>query len=458
MNKCALAIDIGASSGRHIIGYVEDGKIKLQEMYRFKNAFIEKDGHFCWDENALFQNIVEGMKQVKEKGFTPLSVGVDTWGVDYVLVTNKGQTVGNCYAYRDDRTKSVLDLLDEDEIYRETGIAKQSFNTVYQLMATDKEEVKKADRLLFMPDYFHYKLSGKMANEYTISSTSALLNANTNEFSKKMLNMMHMDDHLFKEKPQMPGTVLGCLTEEIQAQVGYNAQVILPPSHDTASAYLSIPAKDENAVYLSSGTWSLLGVELEKAHLTDEQSGFTNEGTYSGHKRFLKNIMGLWMIQNIHRELGEKYSFAQLAQFAEEGKNYTEIVDATDARFLAPKSMIEEIKKALLEQQKPLFKDEKELLSCVHRSLAMCYKNEIEKLEKLMHKTFTSINIVGGGSQNVVLNQLTASCTKRPVYAGPSEGTALGNIICQLIALGEIDNQQQARSMVKHSFEIQKYV
>ena len=453
-----LAIDIGASSGRHILGSVENGQICLEEIYRFPNGASMVEGTLCWDRENLEKHILAGMKKCKEIGKIPASVGIDTWGVDFVLVDEQGTPVAPMVAYRDKRTEQVMDKIDHDELYRLTGIAMQPFNTVYQLMATPKEWLQKAHRCLFAPDYFHYFLSGVVANEFSIASTAALLTAGTHEWDEKVFEMAGIPRRLFPEAPVLPGTCLGELKKDVQAYVGYNCHVIMPASHDTGSAYMAVPAKDENAVYMSSGTWSLLGIETDVPVTCDEAkaAGFTNEGAYGGKVRLLRNIMGLWMLQCVRHELNDQYSFAQMAQMAMES-HYAHTVDAGDNRFLAPDSMTEEVKKALTEQGAPMPETVGDLCKCINLSLAKCYAAAILDLEKLTGKTFTSVNIVGGGSNSEVLNMLTAKATQLPVYAGPSEGTAIGNAMGQMIALGKIKTLQEGRAMIAKSFSIRHY-
>lgn len=453
-----LAIDIGASSGRHILGSIENGCLKLEEVYRFENGAAMQGDTLCWDVESLWQSILTGMKKCKEIGKIPASVGVDTWGVDFVLVDKAGNRVAPMVAYRDKRTEKVLDDVDFPTVYARTGTAKQTFNTMYQLMATPKEWLDKADRCLLVPDYFHYLLSGVMVNEYTESSTASLLNAATGDWDDEVFALAGIPRRLFPDAPKQPGTVLGGLTPSVRDQVGYDCQVILPASHDTGSAYMAVPARDENAVYLSSGTWSLLGLEMDAPNTSDaaRDMGFTNEGAYGGRVRFLRNIMGLWMLQCIRRETGKKYSFAEMADMAMTA-DYPYTVDAGDNRFMAPDSMMDEVKAALRDQGYPEPEDLSQLLCCVNRSLAKCYADAIRDLEKLANKKFTSINIVGGGSQSKVLNQWTADATQLPVYAGPSEGTSLGNVMAQLIALDAIPSLQAGRDMIRRDFDIVKY-
>ncbi len=455
----ALAIDIGASGGRHMLGCVRDGRLTLEEAYRFPNGMVERNGRLCWDVDALWGYILEGLKRCGELGKAPASVGVDTWGVDYALIDRQNRRVSDCVAYRDGRTAPVLDVLSDEWLYRRTGIAKQPFNTVYQLMATPGEELARADRCLLMPDYFHYLLSGVKANEYTDASTGALLNAETRNWDSEVLSAAGIPARLFPEPPSPPGTRLGPLLPEIARAVGFGCEVILPATHDTGSAYLAAPKRDGNAVTLSSGTWSLLGVENGEPVATEaaRAAAFTNEGGYGGAVLLLRNIMGLWMMQCVRRELNDRHTFAELAELAEQGAAYAPVVDVTDGRFFAPASMTDEVKAALAEAGAPAPDGLPELLRCVLHSLAAGYASGVRALERLTGRLFTSLNVVGGGSRNRVLNQWTADETGLTVFAGPGEGTALGNAIAQLIALGEIETLAQARAMIRDSFEVETY-
>lgn len=458
-----LAIDIGASGGRHIIGEIKGARLMLTEIYRFENGMVQQGDQFCWDIDALFAHIISGMQECAKQGIIPDSVGIDTWGVDYVLLDHDGQRIGPVVAYRDNRTDRMDQKLEEtfsfEALYTRCGIAKQPFNTLYQLMATDPELLAQAKRFLFVPDYLHYLLTDQMKVEYTIASTSALLNAQTRDWDADILNAAGIPLSLFPKPPVPSGTSLGRLAPPIRSLVGFDCEVILPASHDTGSAYMAVPAKDESAVYLSSGTWSLLGVENDQPITSTDSmdANFTNEGGYNGSYRFLKNIMGLWMLQSIRREQGKKYTYAQMADMALLGKGYPHTINATDDRFLSPHCMIDEINLALSEQGCPLPANDAELFACINHSLAICYASEIKKLEQLTGKTFTSLNIVGGGSQNLTLNQWTADATGLPVYAGPGEGTALGNLIAQMIAQGELKDLSAARELIRFSFDIKTF-
>ena len=475
-----LAIDIGASSGRHILGHLEDGKMILEEVYRFDNSQIRKDGHDCWDHQALARSVLQGIATCKEIGKIPATIGIDTWGVDFILLDEQGLPCSDMVAYRDARTEGADALVDAavsaDELYARCGIQKMLFNTIYQLAALKKEhpeQLEKAQRLLMVPEYLNFVLTGKMANEYTNATTGNLVNARAKDWDWEVIDKLGLPSRIFG-KLEMPGTALGGLTSTVQATVGFDAQVVLPATHDTGSAFLAVPARDDQAVYISSGTWSLLGVENAEPITTPEAkaANFTNEGGAWYRFRFLKNIMGLWMIQSIRRELngvdyvegkektaswsladyekGRKYSFADLENAAKAASAFAGRVNANDTRFFSPESMIAEVLAAA--DVKPATVGE--LMQCVYASLADCYAKMIRSLSDLTGKSYTSVNIVGGGSKDGYLNKLTAEATGLEVFAGPTEGTAIGNLIVQFIASGELADLAAARACVGRSFDV----
>lgn len=479
MHSCYLAIDIGASSGRHILGYVEDGTIRLEEVYRFDNKQVHQNGHDCWDMDHLWAGILGGLKACKTLGKIPTTIGIDTWAVDYVLLDKDDRPVGDAVAYRDSRTegmdKVVEALIAPAELYARTGIQKQSFNTIYQLMAQKREhpeQLAQAERLLMIPDYFHFLLTGVKRQEYTNATSTGLVNAAEKTWDLELIARLGLPQTLFGPL-SMPGTVVGKLLPEIQQEVGFNATVILPATHDTGSAFLAVPAKDDRAVYLSSGTWSLLGVE-SSAPITSEASraqNFTNEGGAWYRFRYLKNIMGLWMIQSIRRELNgvayvagrasrhatdQQWSFPDLISAAMGAQDFCSVVDVNDSCFLAPESMIDAIQSFCAKTGQPVPKTVGEIMQCVYLSLSRCYKDAIAGLSQLTGKAYTSINIVGGGCQDMYLNAMTAMATGLPVYAGPVEGTAIGNLVVQMIAGTEFADLQSARNAIRKSFDIKE--
>lgn len=460
-----LAVDIGASSGRHILGHLEGDKLVLEEIHRFPNGMQEINGEKCWDYRALFQEILMGMKKCGELGKIPDSVSVDTWGVDFVLLDERDQILGNTVGYRDNRTlgmeEKVYERIPEDALYARTGIQKAIFNTIYQLMAVKEKHpdyLVRAKSFLMVPDYFHYLLCGVKANEYTEASTSQLLNPMTKDWDWELMDLLGFPREIFRQV-QVPGTVLGVLTEAIRQEVGYTCQVVLPASHDTGSAVLAVPSNEPDTVYISSGTWSLMGVEREAADCSMESRAhnFTNEGGYQYRFRYLKNIMGLWMIQSVKAEMekeqGISYTYEALCREAALQK-IASLVDCNDGRFLAPKNMTQEICQACLESGQQVPVTNPETAAVVYNSLAKCYQDTIQEIETLTGRTYQSIHIVGGGSNASYLNQLTAAQTGRTVYAGPTEATAIGNLMVQMLTAGEWKDLDEARKCVFHSFGV----
>ena len=459
-----LAVDIGASSGRHILGWIEGGNLRLEEVYRFENKLVTKNGRLCWDMEHLVEEVLRGLERCREFSKIPDSVGIDTWAVDYVLLDKEGGVLGDTVAYRDSRTQGmdrlVEGLIPAQELYARTGIQKQDFNTIYQLMAVKTQEpelLEQAQRLLMVPEYLTYRLTGKMESEYTNATTTGLVNAQTRTWDWELLDRLGYPRRLFGEL-RLPGTVVGHFAPEIKARVGFDCQVLFPATHDTGSAFLAVPAK-EGGVYLSSGTWSLLGTELPVPVTTEEsrQRNFTNEGGYQYRFRYLKNIMGLWMLQSIRREAGEGVSFNQLEQAARQEASFPSRVDVNASRFLAPENMGEAVRALCRETGQPVPETLGQLVSCVYHSLAQSYAHSIQELAALTGQRYTAVNIVGGGSRDGYLNQLTANATGLPVYAGPTEGTALGNLMVQMLVAGDFPDLAAARKAERQSFPIQEY-
>ena len=424
-----------------------------------------KNGHLVWDIEGLVSHVIAGMAAAKALGLTPTSVGIDTWGVDFVLLNDDGQLVGDAVAYRDSRTEGIDTLLEKtmpfDQHYRLCGTAKQPFNSVYQMMAVLREHPEyreQARDFLMIPEYLSFRLTGKRMHEWTNLSTAALMDVKERTWSTEVRRAADLPDHWFETPIAPPGTSLGSLLPEIAEFVGYDTQIILPATHDTGSAYMAVPARDNQAAFLSSGTWSLLGVELPEPIPTDasRKAGFTNEGGYGYNTRYLKNIMGLWMLQCIRRETGKQHSYAEMAEMAA-ASSYPAYVDAGDNRFLAPESMLDEVKAALREQGDPEPETLGDVIRAVTVGLAVCYKKAIAEMEELTGTHFTSLNIVGGGSQNVTLNRLTAEHTGLPVLAGPAEGTALGNLAAQMIADGTFASLDAFRQALRESADITEY-
>lgn len=450
-----LAIDIGASSGRHIVGWLEGGKLKTEELYRFTNCTESKGGRLVWDTERLFNEVLQGLKTAHIKGYTPKYIGIDTWAVDYALLDKEDRLIGEVYAYRDSRTNKAADavhrIISFDELYKRTGIQFQPFNTIYQLYADKMSgKIVGAESMLMLPDYLNFLLTGVKKQEYINATSTGLVNAETHGWDGNILEPLGFNKKLFGELSQ-PGTVVGEFTEDIQRKLGYNATVILPATHDTASAVLAAPL-DEESPYISSGTWSLLGIEQKTAH-TDEGSrkaNYSNEGSVDCKFRYQKNIMGLWMIQSVKRELGGNVTFAKLADMAK-CKESKITVDVNDRRFLSPKNMAEEIKKAVMSNLGTA-----SIMRVIYDSLAKSYAEAIEELETNTGKKYKTLNIIGGGSRDNLLNELTAKATGKRIITGPTEATAIGNLIMQMIGVGELKDLTDARKIIKRSFEVKE--
>lgn len=468
MVKYYLAIDIGASSGRHILGHMKDGKMFFEEIHRFSNGNITKDGELIWDIEMLFAEIIAGMKKCKEAGKIPVSVGIDTWAVDIVLLDEHDKRIGNVVAYRDSGTKGmdqkVYERIPEDVLYAKTGIQKQIFNTIYQLMAWKEHKSKlyeQAVTMLMIPDYLHFLLSGVKATEYTNATTTQLVSPITKDWDSEMIEALGFKMETF-QKIVLPGTYLGNLTKEIQEQVGFDCKVVVPATHDTGSAVVAVPVEkdhgEKDVLYISSGTWSLMGTELLEADCSEKSKAcnMTNEGGYDYRFRYLKNIMGLWMIQSVKKEVGGVYSFGEICDIASKVE-IASIVDVNDERFLSPANMTEEVKKACAENAMQVPEDLAEVAAVIYNSLAEYYKKTVAEIEELTGKQFDGIHIVGGGSNAEYLNQITAAATGKVVYAGPTEATAIGNLAVQMIAAGEMVDLKDARNCIYQSFPIKKY-
>ncbi len=465
MNQYYLAVDIGASSGRHILGWVEDGKVVLEEIYRFDNGMKKKGDCLVWDHEALFTHIKAGIKKCKEMGKIPKCMGIDTWAVDFVLLDEDDNILGDMVGYRDSRNegmdKEVYHIVKEEELYARTGIQKLIFNTIYQFMAVKKnnpEYMAAAKTMLFVPDYFHYLLTGKKYNEYTNATTSQLVSPITKEWNMGLIEQLGYNKEMFQEIIE-PGTNIGSFRAEIVEELGIDMDVIVPGTHDTASAVLAVPANDDDFVYISSGTWSLLGIERSEADCSSlsKINNFTNEGGYEYQFRYLKNIMGLWMIQSVRHNFEDKYGFAEICAEAEKAKDFPSRVDANDDCFLAPDNMVEEVKDYCRRTGQQVPETLGEIATVVYASLAECYDRTIKGIEESTGRTYGRIHIVGGGANAGYLNELTAKATGKEVHAGPTEATAIGNLMAQMLKLGEFESKEAAREVVHSSFDIKVY-
>lgn len=461
-----LAIDIGASSGRHILGFIEDEQLKLEEVYRFENGIKKVNDEYCWDINNLFLEIKNGIKKCKEIGKIPKSIGIDTWAVDFVLLDENEDILGNTVAYRDDRTEGIMEevfkIIPQDMLYLYTGIQFQRFNTIYQLMAIKKknpEYLKKAKTFLMIPDYFNFLLTGKKVNEYTNATSTQLVNSFDRTWDENILDSLGIKRDIFQEI-ELPKTSLGNLRSELVEEFGFDMEVVLPATHDTGSAFISSVCNDDDSVYLSSGTWSLMGVE-NRFPICVPQSmnyNFTNEGGIDYRFRFLKNIMGLWIIQEVKRMYKDEYSFPELVVKAKEADSFKSFIDVNHDRFLNPEDMIEEIQTYCKETNQDIPKTPGEVAYCVFNSLGISYGESIKELEEIFEKQYKRVNVFGGGCQNELLNQLIADRTNKEVLAGPVEATAIGNIAAQLLSFNKVNNLGEARELILNSFEIKKYL
>ena len=455
MKKYYLAIDIGASSGRHILGSVCEDKLILEEIYRFDNNVKTTSDGIIWDIDSLVNEVINGIARCKEIKKIPESIAIDTWGVDYVLLDENEKEIFPVMAYRDSRTADVPRSSEfpfsYEQLYAKTGIQLQPFNTVYQLWC-DKctGKIDRANHFLMIPEYLSYKLTGVMKNEYTNATTTAMVNAQTKEWDKDIIHALGICEDIFKPL-SLPGSAVAELSNDIQKRVGFNSIVILAPSHDTASAVAACPI-DEKSVYISSGTWSLMGTENRNAILSDEARGanFTNEGGVEYRFRFLKNIMGMWLFQNIRRNVDKKYSYDEMMKMAMES-DFTKVIDVNDESLVCPQSMIDAVNALALGGEMPLG----DTLSCVYHSLASMYAKTVREIENITGKQIESIFIVGGGSKDSYLNALTAKYTGKKVVIGLGEATATGNLIVQLMRDKNI-SLDEARTIVFNSFNIRE--
>lgn len=469
MANTYLAADFGGGSGRVMAGTIENGKLVLEEIHRFQNRQVTIGNHLYWDFLALFQDMKEGMKKAASKGYNVKSIAIDTWGVDFGLIDKHGNLIGNPVCYRDSRTEGLPEeyfkSVNPQEHYKETGIQVMDINTIFQLYSLRKEnspQLEIADKLLFMPDLFSYFLTGVANNEYSIASTSELVNAQTRTWSEKTIAQLQLPRHLFGEIIPA-GTVRGTLKPEIAAETGLGEiEVIAVGSHDTASAIFAIPSTETDKAFLSSGTWSLLGAEIADPILTEEARiyGFTNEGSTGGKIKFLQNITGLWILQRLIAEWksrGEDTDYDHIIGAAA-NESISTVIDVDDKRFTNPVNMENAIKEYCNEHQMQCPTTVSEFVRCVCQSLATRYQKGVEQLNKCLSSPIKQLHIIGGGSQNKLINQLTANALQIPVYAGPVEATAIGNILLQAQTTGEIESKEQLQEILFNTVTPQVYL
>lgn len=466
-----LAVDLGASSGRVMAGKWAGQRLILDEVHRFHTASEQIGRYWHWNIVGLYSNILEGLrKAVQQFGDAIVSVGVDTWGVDYALLDEKGELLANPICYRDGRTEGLIDSLDQrigrERIYAETGIQFMFFNTLYQLAAEQRDQraaFKSAKRLLFLPDLLNYWLSGVMATERSIASTSQMLNPNSGDWSEPILSELGLERSLLGEIVE-PGTRLGPLHERVAADLGGGEiEVVVAAGHDTASAFMALSGNEPNYAILSSGTWSLMGLELDSPNCSAEalEAGFSNEIGYGKSVRFLKNICGMWLLEESRRQWtrqGDDLSYSDIAQMAREAEPLGCLFDPDDPAFATPGDMPKRIADYCRETGQRVPSTVGEIARAIFDSLALKYGYVFRKLARFSPEPLKGLHVLGGGSRNNLLNQMTADAIGLPVLAGPAEATAIGNIAAQMIASGELQDLKAAREMIAVSFPVETFV
>ncbi|MCR5129903.1 MAG: rhamnulokinase [Prevotella sp.] len=473
MNKARkfFAADLGATSGRTILGTIVDGRIEIEELTRFPNNLIETGGHVYWDIFALYNEIIGGLRLVAQRGEKIESIGIDTWGVDFVCVGQDGALLRNPLAYRDPHTFAAIDdylkhVVKREHVYELTGIQFMNFNSLYQLHAMRSEgnvALEQAEKILFVPDALSYMLTDEAVCEYTIASTSQMLDPHRKELSSELLASVSLEREKFG-RMVMPGTPIGRLTREVQRITGLPAvPVIAVAGHDTGSAVAAVPAKDERFAYLSSGTWSLMGIETKKAVINARsyELDFTNEGGIEGTTRFLKNICGMWLYERCRKEWkekdGEALSHAELQLSAMEAEAFRSIINPDDAMFANPSSMVEAIQSYCRQTSQPIPETPAEICRCIFDSLALRYRQVFGWLKEFSPVPLDVLHIIGGGSLNKYLNQMTADACQVVVLAGPQEGTALGNIMMQAKAGNLVNDIWEMRHIIANSLDLQRF-
>ncbi|MDR1406741.1 MAG: rhamnulokinase [Tannerella sp.] len=466
-----LAFDLGATSGRSVLGAFDGVNFEMRELTRFPNTIVQLHGRFYWNVFGLYESLKEGLRTCAAQGITLTSIGIDTWGVDFGYVGADGTILGMPRAYRDPYTEGAPEdffrnALPREEVYRLTGIQVMNFNSLYQLYRAKEQNfapLKAADRILFMPDLLSYMLTGKQVCEYTEASTSQILNPVTRQFETRLLRAAGLPDTLLHPLTD-PGVVIGTLTDTLAEDTGLGkVPVVTVAGHDTASAVLAVPAADPHFAYLSSGTWSLMGVETETPVLTQDsfEKNFTNEGGVEGTTRFLKNITGMWLLEQCRREwtkAGRDYSYPDIVAMAEQAGKSPSTVNPDDPRLANPASMTKAIAAICRETDQPVPQSDAEYVRCIFESLANRYREVLEQLSGMVSFPIEKLHVIGGGSQNTLLNRFTASAVGLPVVAGPSEATAIGNCLMQAKAAGLVKDRWEIRRIVAKSFPMETFL
>lgn len=468
--KYFLAFDLGASSGRAILGILVDGKLELTEIHRFVNQMQRINGHDFWNVFSLFNELKTGLKKcVQEFGIQPESIGIDTWGVDFVHLNKEGLILSLPFAYRDSRTNTSMEdlfaLIPKKEVYAQTGIQFMQFNSLFQLFSMVKDQsslLEVTDAILFMPDALNYLFTGVKKSEFSIASTSQMIIPGTCKWNKELIEKAGIPSHILQEII-LPGTVLGNIQEEVARETGSKpVPVIAVAAHDTGSAIVSVPSSQNNFVYLSSGTWSIMGIESQTPIISEQirQLNFTNEGGVEGTTRFLKNIMGMWLIQEVQRIWegeGAKYSWPEMVELAREAEPFQFLINPDDSMFLNPRDMTQAVRDFCYQTAQGTPRSHGETIRCIYDSLALKYRYTLEQIREVSDQPIEVIHIIGGGANNHFLNQITADSTGLPVVAGPTEATAIGNILIQAKALGYVNSLDEIRQIVANSFGLVKF-
>ena len=468
--KYYFAVDLGATSGRTILGTLADGKLEQEELTRFPNNLIETGGHFYWDIYALYLEMIKGLQIVGKRGIDLSSIGIDTWGVDFVFIGDDDAILRNPMAYRDPHTFGAMEeylshVVPQREVYDITGIQFMNFNSLFQLYAMRKANnsaMQHCKKVLFMPDALSWMLTGEAVCEYTIASTSQMLDPKTGDLSEKLIESVGMKRSQFGRMVQ-PGTQIGVLTEEVQKMTGLGAvPVIAVAGHDTGSAVAAVPAKDKHFAYLSSGTWSLMGIETQDAIISDRsyELNFTNEGGIEGTTRFLKNICGMWLYERCRKEWPEEVrqlSHPELQGSAMQVEAFRSIINPDDKAFANPPSMIEAIQQYCRETNQAVPETPAEICRCIFDSLALRYRQVFGWLKEFADFNLTVLHVIGGGSLNKYLTQFTADACGVEVLAGPQECTAIGNMMLQAKASGDVSDIWAMRQIIANSVEMVPY-
>lgn len=472
MNKrYFLAFDLGASSGRAILGTLANNKLELTEIHRFVNQMQLINGHYFWNIFSLFNELKTGLKKcVREFGIQPESIGIDTWGVDFVHLNKEGLILSLPFAYRDSRTNSSMEdlfrVIPQEEVYAQTGIQFMQFNSLFQLFSMVKDQsslLEITDSILFMPDALNYLFSGVKKSEFSIASTSQMIVPGICKWNYELIEKAGIPTNILQEII-LPGTILGNIQEEVASETGSKPiPVIAVAGHDTGSAIVSVPSILNNFAYISSGTWSLMGIESRNPIVSDQtlQLNFTNEGGVDGTTRFLKNIMGMWLIQEVQRIWngeGTVYTWTEMVDLARKSEPFEYLINPDDSMFLNPRDMTQAVRDFCYQTAQGTPHTHGELIRCIYDSLALKYRYTLEQIKEVSDQPIEVIHIIGGGANNHFLNQLTADATGLRVIAGPTEATAIGNILIQAKSLGYVGSVKEIRQIIANSFELVQFI